>query len=54
MEHINDQPLMDLVRTVTGIADLRKADAQATLYGPNHFLAMHDDGMSARAGRSLT
>ena len=43
MEHINDEPLMELVRAVTGIPQLRKADGQATLYGPNHFLALHDD-----------
>lgn len=43
VEHINDEPLMELVREVTGIADLVKADAQATLYAPNHFLAVHDD-----------
>jgi hypothetical protein len=43
VEHINDEPLMDLVRAVTSIPQLRKADAQATLFGPNHFLAMHDD-----------
>lgn len=44
IELINDEPLMDLVRQVTATPALRKADAQATLYGPNHFLAMHDDG----------
>jgi Rps23 Pro-64 3,4-dihydroxylase Tpa1-like proline 4-hydroxylase len=43
IEHINAEPLMDLVRAVTGIPELAKADAQATLYGPNHFLAVHDD-----------
>ncbi|WCT72438.1 2OG-Fe(II) oxygenase family protein [Sphingomonas naphthae] len=43
LEHINDQPFLDLVREVTGMADLIKADAQATLYAPNHFLAVHDD-----------
>lgn len=43
MEHINDEPLMELVRAVTGIPQLQKADGQATLYGPNHFLALHDD-----------
>ncbi|HEX8192449.1 MAG TPA: 2OG-Fe(II) oxygenase family protein [Allosphingosinicella sp.] len=43
MEHINDEPLMNLVREITGIESLVKADAQATLYGPNHFLAAHDD-----------
>jgi Rps23 Pro-64 3,4-dihydroxylase Tpa1-like proline 4-hydroxylase len=44
IEHINDEPLMELVRQVTATPELRKADAQATLYGPNHFLGMHDDG----------
>lgn len=43
MEHINDEPLLDLVREVTGMRALVKADAQATLYAPNHFLAVHDD-----------
>ena len=43
MEHLNAAPLMDLVRDVTGIPGLVKADGQATLYGPNHFLGMHDD-----------
>lgn len=43
LEHINSEPLLELVRTVTGFPDLVKGDAQATLYGPNHFLAVHDD-----------
>jgi Rps23 Pro-64 3,4-dihydroxylase Tpa1-like proline 4-hydroxylase len=43
VEHINAEPLMDLVRSVTAIPQLVKADAQATLYAPNHFLAVHDD-----------
>lgn len=43
VEHINDDPLMNLVREVTGIPELLKADAQATLYAPNHFLAVHHD-----------
>ena len=42
-EHINDFGFMDLVRHVTEMPDLKKADAQATLYAPNHFLAQHDD-----------
>ena len=51
VEHINAEPLMELVREVTGIPDLVKADAQATLYGPNHFLAMHDDSHVAEGWR---
>jgi Rps23 Pro-64 3,4-dihydroxylase Tpa1-like proline 4-hydroxylase len=43
LEHINDQPFLDLMRDVTGITELAKADAQATLYAPGHFLAQHDD-----------
>jgi Rps23 Pro-64 3,4-dihydroxylase Tpa1-like proline 4-hydroxylase len=51
LEHINSDPLLNLVREVTGIATLAKADAQATLYGPNHFLAVHDDSHVAEGWR---
>ena len=51
VEHINDEPLLDLVRQVTGILELRKADAQATLYAPNHFLAVHDDSHKEESWR---
>lgn len=43
MELINDEPFLDLVREITGIAGLVKADAQATLYGPGQFLSLHND-----------
>ena len=43
LEHLNDAPFLDLVREVTAIPELIKADAQATLYAPGHFLARHDD-----------
>ncbi|MEP9401030.1 2OG-Fe(II) oxygenase [Sphingomonas silueang] len=43
LEHINDAPFLDLVRDVTGIPELRKADAQATLFAPGQFLAEHSD-----------
>ena len=51
VEHINSEPLLDLVRSVTGIAELRKGDAQATLYGPGNFLALHDDSHVAEGWR---
>ncbi|HEX8644809.1 MAG TPA: 2OG-Fe(II) oxygenase family protein [Allosphingosinicella sp.] len=51
MEHINAEPLLDLVREVTSIPELVKADAQATLYAPNHFLAAHDDSHVAEGWR---
>lgn len=43
LEHINDAPFLDLVRDVTGIPELCKADAQATLFGPGQFLSLHND-----------
>lgn len=43
VEHINDDPFMTLIREVTGLPQLIKADAQATLYAPGQFLAEHDD-----------
>jgi Rps23 Pro-64 3,4-dihydroxylase Tpa1-like proline 4-hydroxylase len=51
MEHVNAEPLMGLVREVTGMPALLKADAQATLYAPNHFLASHDDSHVAEGWR---
>lgn len=48
LEHINDQPFLNLVREVSGMSDLIKADAQATLYGPGHFLSRHDDSHVAQ------
>jgi SM-20-related protein len=51
LEYINDRPVMDLVRAISGIPELVKADAQATLYAPNHFLAVHDDKHSGEGRR---
>jgi Rps23 Pro-64 3,4-dihydroxylase Tpa1-like proline 4-hydroxylase len=43
IEHLNAAPFLDLARAVTGIGSLFKADAQATLFGPNHYLGRHHD-----------
>jgi SM-20-related protein len=51
LEYLNDKPVMDFVRAVSGMADLVKADAQATLYAPNHFLSVHDDSHSVKGRR---
>jgi Rps23 Pro-64 3,4-dihydroxylase Tpa1-like proline 4-hydroxylase len=51
VELINDQPFLDLVREVTGLAELCKADAQATLYAPGQFLSAHDDSHVAEGWR---
>ncbi|WP_298399961.1 2OG-Fe(II) oxygenase family protein [Sphingobium sp.] len=43
LEYINAEPFVNLVRAITGMADLIKADAQATLFGPGDFLSIHND-----------
>jgi SM-20-related protein len=51
LEEINAGPLIDLVQRITGVNDLIKADGQATLYAPGHFLARHDDDEPSRGRR---
>ncbi len=51
LEYINGQPVLDFVRAVTGIPELVKADAQATLYAPGQFLAVHNDQHRERGRR---
>ena len=51
VELLNDAPFLDFARAVTGIAAIIKADAQATLYAANHFLAPHDDSHSGEGRR---
>lgn len=43
IEHLNAEPFLDLTRAVTGLDCLFKADAQATLFAPNHYLGRHTD-----------
>ena len=43
IEHLNAPAFMELVRDVTGIDSIFKADAQATLFAPNHYLGRHID-----------
>ncbi len=35
--------MLDFFRTLTGLPEIRWADAQAALYRPGHFLKCHDD-----------
>jgi Rps23 Pro-64 3,4-dihydroxylase Tpa1-like proline 4-hydroxylase len=42
-EWLNHPRTLEVLRTITGIHTLRKANAQATLYRPGHFLTQHDD-----------
>ena len=43
LEHINAPDYLDFIRQVTGIPTISKADAQATLFAPGHFLGRHID-----------
>lgn len=51
LEYLNAPDFLDLAREVTGFADLIKADAQATLYAPNHYLGRHSDSHVAEGWR---
>ena len=53
IEHINAAEFMSFIREVTGLPELIKADAQATLYRPGHFLTLHDDLGTANEQRRV-
>jgi Rps23 Pro-64 3,4-dihydroxylase Tpa1-like proline 4-hydroxylase len=42
-EFLNSSEVLNFVRRLTGIDQIRWADAQATWYRPGHFLKAHDD-----------
>lgn len=50
-EFLRSEPVLDLLRRVTGAAEIASADAQATRYAPGHFLTIHDDSEQARIRR---
>ncbi len=43
IEQINSQPWVEAFRTITGLSQIRRADAQATRYVAGHFLRRHND-----------
>ena len=51
LEYLNTPDFLGLVRDITGIDTLVKADAQATLFGPGHFLGRHIDSHVAEGWR---
>jgi len=51
LEHLNASPFLDLVREVTGLSELTKADAHASCFGPQHFLGRHIDSHAAEGWR---
>ena len=42
-EFLNSPPMLEFARSVTGLANIAKADAQATRYLPGHYLRRHND-----------
>lgn len=51
-DFLNSPEAIAWFRDVTGIADIDYADAQATNYGPGHFLTEHDDDVSGKNRRA--
>lgn len=51
LEHLNAEAFLDLAREVTGIAELCRADAQATMFAANHYLGRHIDSHVAEGWR---
>jgi hypothetical protein len=47
-EFLNSEAFLGFVRDVTGFADIGFADAQATRYGPGHFLTSHNDAVEGK------
>lgn len=43
LEHLNSDNFLEFARSVTGISNLMKADGQATLFAPGHYLGRHID-----------
>lgn len=43
LEFLNSAEYLERMRGITGVAAIRKSDAQATRYQPGHFLTSHDD-----------
>lgn len=51
LEHLNAEEFLTLARDVTGIHELCRADAQATLFAANHYLGRHIDSHVAEGWR---
>ncbi|NMW30742.1 hypothetical protein HKD42_01550 [Altererythrobacter sp. RZ02] len=51
LEYLNAPDFLQLVRDVTGIQELAKADGQATLFAAQHFLGLHIDSHVAEGWR---
>lgn len=45
---MSSEPMLDLLRAITGAAALAFTDGQATAYGPGDFLTCHDDDVKGK------
>jgi Rps23 Pro-64 3,4-dihydroxylase Tpa1-like proline 4-hydroxylase len=51
LEYLNGEPFLDFARRLTGVPELRRANAQATCYLPGDFLKFHTDADSSEGRR---
>ncbi len=51
-EFLNSDRFLDFARKLTGHADIKWCDAQATLFRPTHFLKYHTDAQSEQKRRA--
>jgi hypothetical protein len=49
---LSSDPVIGLMRAITGRDDIARADARATRYRPGHFLSVHDDDVAGRQRRA--
>jgi len=49
---LSSEPVLELVRTITGAGDIGFADGQATAYSSGHFLTRHDDDAKGKGRRA--
>ncbi|MFK8032048.1 MAG: 2OG-Fe(II) oxygenase family protein [Gammaproteobacteria bacterium] len=49
---LNSSDMLDAIKTITGVADVQSADAQATSYRAGHFLTRHRDDLSGQQRRA--
>ena len=49
---LSSEPVLSMVRTVTGLEDIEWADAQATRYGAGDFLTVHHDEVEGKSRRA--
>jgi len=49
---LSSEPALSFLRTVIAAEDVTFADAQATAYGPGHFLTAHDDHVEGKNRRA--